>query len=339
MVFKRMLGALGVGGPSVDTVLATPRVRPGETLAGEVRVKGGDFPSDIEYISLGLVARVEIESGDAEHTGTAEFFSARVSGPFRLGQGEQHAIPFQLPVPWETPVTEIGGARPHGAFVGVRTELAVAKAIDKGDLDQVSIVPLPSQDEVLRGFAALGFHLKSADLEAGRIYGVDQRLPFYQEIEFYPPAQWAGRINEVELTFVADPYGLTVVLEADKRARLFQPGSDAIGRFQVTHEQAARTDWASEIGRWLDSVAHGHGGHHAPGPYGHQGSYGHGEHGYGHPGQHGHGGHGGHGGPGWGAVAAAGAAGVVGGMIAGEVIDEIGDMFEGDGGDEGGGDW
>ena len=31
MVFKKMLAAFGVGGPSVDTVLATPVVQPGGT--------------------------------------------------------------------------------------------------------------------------------------------------------------------------------------------------------------------------------------------------------------------------------------------------------------------
>ncbi|MFC7387583.1 sporulation protein [Sphaerisporangium rhizosphaerae] len=342
MVFKRMLGALGVGGPSVDTVLSTTRVRPGGTLTGEVRVKGGDFPSDIEYVSLSLVARVEVESGDTEHTGTAEFFGARVCGPFHLREGELRTIPFQMPLPWETPVTEVNGTRPHGAFVGVRTELSVAKAVDKGDLDPISVVPLPSQEEVLRAFARLGFHLKSADLEAGRLHGVHQRLPFFQEIEFHPPAAWAGRVNEVELTFVADPAGLVVVLEADKRARLFQPGHDAIGRFQATHEQAARIDWAAEIGRWLDGVANGH---HAAGHSGHSGYGGHGTYGgqYWHQGDpHGHGGHYGHhrdhhDGPGWGAVAAAGAAGVIGGIVAAEAIDEIGDFFDGDG--EDGGDW
>ncbi|HWS35786.1 MAG TPA: sporulation protein, partial [Actinoplanes sp.] len=29
VVFKRMLGALGVGGPSVDTVLSEPNTQPG----------------------------------------------------------------------------------------------------------------------------------------------------------------------------------------------------------------------------------------------------------------------------------------------------------------------
>ncbi|MEU4227607.1 sporulation protein [Nonomuraea sp. NPDC026600] len=321
MVFKRMLGAFGVGAPSVDTVLSTSRIQPGGMLAGEVRLKGGDFDAEIEHITLGLVARVEIEHGDGEHGGLGEFSRAQVSGPFTLRQGENRSLDFQIPVPWETPISEIDGRQLTGMALGVRTELAIAKAIDKGDLDMIAVEPLPSQLRILQAFLQLGFHFKSADLEAGRLYGVHQDLPFYQEIEFYPPAQHAGVLGEVEVTFVAGPAGLEVILEADKRAGRYS--GDAIGRFNVSHDDALRTDWAGELNRWLAGLTQ----------YGHAGLLGgHGaEHGgYGHHDSHHH-----HhsDGPGWGTVAAAGAAGVVGGFVAAEVVEEIFESDEDEGGD------
>ncbi|MCA2228191.1 sporulation protein [Nonomuraea aurantiaca] len=327
MVFKRMLGAFGVGAPSVDTVLSTPRIQPGGLLAGQVRLKGGDFDAEIEHITLGLVARVEIEHGDGEHAGLGEFSRTRVSGPFTLREGESRTLDFQIPVPWETPISEIDGQHLAGMALGVRTELAIAKAVDKGDLDMIAVEPLPSQLRILQALLRLGFHFKSADLEAGHLYGVHQDLPFYQEIEFYPPAQHAGVVGEVELTFVASPAGLEVILEADKRAG--RHSGDAIGRFHVSHEDALHTDWSSELDRWLTGLAQ-HGGH-GPSHGGYGPSHGHmGHHeGYGHHDDH----H--RGGPGWGTVAAAGAAGVVGGFVAAEVVEEI---FEGDEEDEGG-DW
>ncbi|MER7505130.1 sporulation protein [Nonomuraea pusilla] len=331
MVFKRMLGAFGVGAPSVDTVLTTPRTQPGGTLTGEVRLNGGDFDAEIEHVTLGLVARVEIEYGDGEGAGVGEFSRAQVSGPFVLRKGENRSIPFSIPVPWETPISEIGGQHLSGMALGVRTELAIAKAVDKGDLDMVSVEPLPSQLRILQAFLQLGFHFKSADLEAGHIHGSSQQLPFYQEIEFYPPSHHAGVVGEVEVTFITNPGGMEVVLEADKRAGRYS--GDAIGRFTVSHDDAMRTDWPSEIDRWLSGLSR-YGGHH-----GGYGGYGHGDHhgGFGHPEHHGHHDphHGHHGGPGWGTVAAAGAAGLVGGFVAGEVVEEI---FEGD--DDGGdSDW
>ncbi|MGR6916815.1 sporulation protein [[Actinomadura] parvosata] len=322
MVFKRMLGAFGVGAPSVDTVLSTPRTRPGGTLEGEVRLKGGDFDAEIEHVTLGLVARVEIEHGGGESAGLSEFGSVRVSGPFTLRKGEDRTIGFRVPVPWEAPISEIAGQPLRGMAVGVRTELAIAKAVDKGDLDMVAVEPLPSQLRILESFLQLGFAFKSADLEAGRLYGVAQELPFYQEIEFYPTGHYAGRVREVEVTFVADPGGLEVVLEADKRAGHYS--GDAIGRFTISHDDALRTDWAGELSRWLDGLTQYGGGHHYGEPhYGEHGHYGH------HDDHHGH-----HGGAGMGAVVAAGAAGVVGGLVAGEIVEEI---FEGD--EEGGDDW
>ena len=324
-----MLGAFGVGAPSVDTVLAASRVRPGEPLNGEVRVKGGDFDADIEYIALGLVTRMESEHGEGEQTGLVEFFRTQVSGPFRLRSGEDRVVPFQLPVPWEAPVTEVMGQRLHGMVMGVRTELAIAAAVDKGDMDPVEIMPLVSQQAVLDAFVRLGFHFKSADLEHGHLYGVSQQLPFYQEIEFYPPPAYAGQINEVELTFVANPMGLDIILEADKRSGGYSSTGDAFGRWQTSHAEAPHRDWAAEINGWLAALAQqGHGGFQSGGPYGgghdpyaHQGGGHHGGH------------HGGHSsGPGWGGVAAAGAAGVVGGFVAAEIVDEI---FEDDeGGDD-----
>lgn len=61
MVFKKLLGALGVGGPSVDTVLEPGPALPGGLLSGEVRLRGGGTDVSVDRISLLLVARVERE--------------------------------------------------------------------------------------------------------------------------------------------------------------------------------------------------------------------------------------------------------------------------------------
>ncbi|WP_333486586.1 sporulation protein [Nonomuraea corallina] len=312
-MFKRMLGAFGVGAPSVDTVLSTPRVRPGGTMAGEVRLKGGDFDASIEHVTLALVARAEAEAGDSEVTGVAELRRFQVSGPFTLAKGEERTIPFQTEVPWEAPISEVRGQPLTGMALGVRTELAIAKAVDKGDLDPIVVEPLPSQQRVMEAFLQLGFAFKSADLEMGQIYGVRQELPCYQEIEFYGPP---GQIAEAELTFVAGPDGMDIVIEADRRSGHY--GSDAIGRFRVAHDEALRMDWAAEIGAWLNGLSQYQ-------SFGHQG-FGH--QGYGHPGHH-HGDdhHHHRGGGGMGGMIAAGAMGVAGGMVAAELIDEA---FEGE---------
>nr|MDQ3579388.1 sporulation protein [Actinomycetota bacterium] len=293
-------------------------------------IQGGSNDARIDEIVLSLVTRVEVEHGGHESGGVSEFLRITVAQGVRVPAGQPITVPFQLSIPWETPITAVGGQQLPGMTVGVRTELVISGAPDKGDLDPLLVGPLPSQDRVLEAFGQLGFQFRSADVEAGRIHGVNQELGFYQEIEFFPPGQYAGRVNQVELTFVANPHELVVVLEADKRGGMFSSGSDAFGRFHVSHADAMNTDWASAINQWMAQIAE-RGGHSA---FGSQPGYGH-QPGYGQSGydQHGHHGHDRHErrGPGMGAVVGGVAAGVVGGMILGEVVEEA---FEDDGGGE-----
>ncbi|WP_149827607.1 sporulation protein [Streptomyces tailanensis] len=333
MVFKRLLGSLGVGGPTVDTVLDPGAVRPGGGLSGQVHLKGGDADFDIEHISLELVARVEAEHEEGESEGVAVFERFIVGGGFRLAAGEVRSVPFSVTLPWETPITELYG-QALGIVLGVRTELAVAGAKDKGDLDQLTVGPLPGQEAILEALGQLGFGFKSADLEYGHIRGTGQQLPFYQEIELTPAPQYAHQVNEIELTFLATPGGMEVILEADKRGGLFSEGHDTVTRFTVSHDGIEYQDWNALVDGWIRQLVEhrasygSHSSHSHEGHYRHHGDHGHGDH---------HDGH--RSGPGMGTVVAAGAAGlavgVVGGMVAAEVVDEVGDFFEGDEEDEG----
>jgi sporulation-control protein len=300
VVFKKMMRAFGAGGPIVDTVLTDPNIRPGLPLNGHVEIIGGDHEVTIEHVALGLV------------TGAAEFLRVPVAGSFRLAAGERRSVPFAIAMPWETPVTVIYGQLLNGMTLGVRTELAVANAVDKGDLDEIHVHPLPAQEKILEAFATLGFRFAHTDLEPGTIFGVRQTLPFYQEIEFYPPGHHAGSINEVEVTFVADPEGVEVILEFDKRGGFRSEGHDSYGRFRVSHNAVESTDWTTVVDEWvrqatdryasLRSLAPGHsGGHEFAGS----------DRGFG-----------------AGAMAVGVAGGVVGGMLMGEAMEEV---FEDDG--------
>ncbi|MEU6222315.1 sporulation protein [Streptomyces sp. NPDC047042] len=332
MVFKRLLGSLGVGGPTVDTVLDPGPVRPGGTLSGQVHLRGGGADFDVEQITLELVARVEAEHAEGESEGAVAFERFVVGGGFRLAEGEQLSVSFGVVLPWETPITELYG-QGLGIVLGLRTELSVAGARDKGDLDPLAVAPLPVQEAILEALGQLGFGFRSADLEYGRIGGTGQRLPFYQELELTPAPQYAHAVNEIELTFLATASGMEVILEADKRTPYgaysdhgglggshTSHGDDPLARFTVSHEVAAHQDWTALVDGWVRELVE-----HRRDAYGQYGLQGH------QYGQHGSSG------PGMGTVVAAGAAGlavgVVGGMVAAEVVDEVGDFFEGD--DEG----
>ncbi|WP_055569443.1 MULTISPECIES: sporulation protein [Streptomyces] len=253
MGFKKLLASLGAGGASVETVLAEVNVVPGGVVQGEVRIQGGSVDQEIEGLSVGLQARVEVEGNDQETKQDIEFTKVRLGGAFTLQANQVHAVQFTLEIPWETPVTSIDGQQLRGMNIGVTTELEIARAVDSSDLDPINVHPLPAQQAILDAFIQLGFRFKSADMERGHIRGTRQKLPFYQEVEFYPPQQYRG-LNQVELSFVADDREMDVVLEMDKKPGLFSEGSDSFRSFQVGLNDFQGTDWAAYLNEWLSQV-------------------------------------------------------------------------------------
>ncbi|MFI6707214.1 sporulation protein [Nonomuraea sp. NPDC050478] len=251
MVFRKLMAAFGAG-VEVDTVLSNASVRPGEPLRGMVHFRGGGSDYKVEAITVDLTAVVEVESGDSEYKTTYSFLRQQVSGPLQLAAKAEHRQPFELLVPWETPISAIGGHPLHGMRLGVHTELALAGALDKGDLDPLFVNPLPAQDHVLAALDRLGFRFKKADLERGTLHG--STMPFFQEIEYYAGGSWRRHFNELELTFIAGPRQMDVILEADQRDGFLRAGQDTYNRFTVRYdEHPAGVEQALQRG--LESMA------------------------------------------------------------------------------------
>lgn len=253
MAIKKLFASLGIGGASVETVLSEPNVLPGGVVHGEVRVEGGSVVQSVQQLSVGLQARVEVETDEGERKVDIDFHHHTLGGALELQPGAAHVLPFSLSIPWETPVTSLPGHPTTGLRVGVTTQLDIARAVDSSDLDPIAVHPLPAQRALLDAFAALGFRYKSADLEKGRIRGTRQQLPFYQEIEFHAPSTYRG-LKEVELSFVADEQSMDVVLEMDKRPGVFSSGSDAYRCFEVDLVNFGQTDWTAYLNHWLAEV-------------------------------------------------------------------------------------
>ncbi|WP_333770086.1 sporulation protein [Streptomyces sp. IBSBF 2435] len=257
MGFKKLMASLGAGGASVETELFQTDVAPGGVVQGEVRIQGGSVEQRIQGLSVGLRAKVEVEGKDAQGNDTEyhrdiEFHRQQIGGEFVLQAGAVHTVPFGLEVPWETPVTMFMGRHLTGMDVGVTTELQIARAVDKGDLDPVNVHPLPAQEALLDAFGRLGFRFHGADLEKGTLRSTRQRMPFYQEIEFRSPAEYPG-LKEVELTFVADGHEMDVVMEMDKKPGLFS-GGDTYRSFVMDMQSYQQTDWAAYLHQWLAEV-------------------------------------------------------------------------------------
>lgn len=228
MVFNILKSVFGVG-VSVDTTLTSNHVTPGGTLQGSVAFTGGEVAGKVEGIEIDYTALVEDDAKGEDKTFTTNFFSAQVSGPFNLAPGTGHSIDFEASVPWETPLSAVAGRPLPGMRLGVATKLALDNAFDKGDLDELTIEPLPVQAAVMSALEGLGFVFQSADLEKGTIAG--SHMPFYQELEYWATGEFADKLKELEVTFVATQANTDVILQTDNPGGLLTPDHNRFVRF------------------------------------------------------------------------------------------------------------
>ncbi|MBC9714436.1 sporulation protein [Streptomyces sp. TRM66268-LWL] len=198
MAFRKLLSSLGINAPEVQTVLDNHIARPGEQLTATVAVRGGGADVEVERFTVELIVRFEAKDGQEEkylNTVAQHTFEA----PFTLRAGETRTEKVAFDLPLEMPLTHALGRPVPGAYSALRTELAIDKSVDKGDLDPVEIHALPAQDAVLRAMEELGFTLTEAEVKPGRARTTVQAVDWWQEIELKFPSEYERGTLELAL--------------------------------------------------------------------------------------------------------------------------------------------
>jgi sporulation-control protein len=263
-MFQKVMASFGQGGATVDARILDRHVRPGGTLHGEVMLTGGQVDQEVESLGVTLLARVEQESrnGDAPGVVDMPFQNVHLAGKELVRANAQIKVPFEVQMPWETPVTTVFGKYLTGMAIGLQTNLNLARTmVDPQDVDAIPIEPVPAQHRILDAMSRLGFQFRSANLVKERMDGADQQLPFFQEITFAPSQNFAKVFNEVSVTFLARPRDVQVVLDVNKRVRVLKGGGlggrgqSMLGMFVVDYGALGRTNWEQQIEGWLREVA------------------------------------------------------------------------------------
>lgn len=212
-MFKKMFASLGIGGARVETYLTTPTVTPGSFVQGHTEVRAGDVEQTIESLDIVLNTSYVRESDD--NTWTEQWILHRqpIANHMVLRPGMQQNIPFQIPVPFETPLTI--GHQP----VTVYTDLNIAGGLDSTDHDALQVMPHPIMQRTLDAIQTLGFSLYASKCKHHPHYG--RSVPFMQEFEFRPHGNMAWRVEEIEIVFGLTPTDLEILLEVDRRGRGF----------------------------------------------------------------------------------------------------------------------
>ena len=225
---KKVLATVGIGNATVDTVLASETVRPGETVDAEVRVEGGNAEQEVRHIDLEFETYYHTEDGRRE--GTVD--TARLTDGFTVEPDGSRTIDTAVEIPWGTPLTM------GGVDVWLETELDVT-GVDPEDKDYLDVQPTDRMQAVFDAAESLGCSLHTAKNEEVPGWGSNR---FVQEFEFRPSGgPFRGDLDELELIFDPGPDRLTVRVEVDRRGGLLSELADTDERkasFTVTTADA-----------------------------------------------------------------------------------------------------
>ncbi|WP_255151449.1 sporulation protein [Halorarius halobius] len=207
---KKVLASIGIGNATVDTVLPSETVTPGESVDATVHIEGGDAEQAVDRIELELETRYLTDDGYRE--GTVDRLVLSEGLDIEPDTSETRDV--TLEVPYHTPVT-LGNVR-----VWVETELDISLAVDPEDTDPLDVQPTPRMQALFDAAEQLGLSLRSADCEADP-YGRYVGRRFYQEFEFRPSGgPFAGDLDELEFVPDPGPDALDVYVEVDRRGGL-----------------------------------------------------------------------------------------------------------------------
>ncbi len=214
-MFDKLLSSIGIGAAKVDTRLAKKSYSVGETIEGEVYIKGGNVEQDIDKIYLTLMTDYEVEVDDRKVRRSVALDKILLTEPFTINPNEDKVVPFQIIIPYEAPVT-LGSTR-----LWIQTGLDIKNAFDPQDKDFLEIQPHPLVSGFIDAASKLGFRLYKVDCEKAPSY-FKNGLPFVQEFEFKATTgEFARKLDELEAVFQLTENKAKVLLQIDRRARGF----------------------------------------------------------------------------------------------------------------------
>ena len=213
---KNVLASIGIGNASVDTVLPSDTVRPGETVDAEVQIVGGNVEQEIGTIRFEIETRYRTEEGYEE----VDVDRFTLAEGLTIEPEQEEIRDVSIEIPDRTPVT-IGNVD-----VWIETELDIDLAIDPEDKDFLDVRPTDRLRTVFDAMEELGFSLHTAECEADP-YGRYTGARFIQEFEFrVQSGPFHGDLDEVELVAQPGPDALELFVEIDRKGGLLSEMTD-----------------------------------------------------------------------------------------------------------------
>ncbi|OYD07029.1 sporulation protein [Paludifilum halophilum] len=249
-LFSKALASIGVGNAKVDTRLRQTQYRQGGLIEGEVFIQGGQVEQEVDELYLFLVIVYYHEGSQHEYV-MEEY---RLSEIFTIGPRETKVIPFEIRLPFDTPVTT------GGCPVYLKTGLNIQMAVDPDDTDGIEVLPHPLVEKVLHVVETAGFQLVDIGFEFENFFS---RHPFIQEFEFKPTGDLRRVLDKLEVMFYVGEKELEVIMQIDRKATdLMTSLEEALEldnrtvRFGVTKEDIE--DGMEELQKKVSELIHRH---------------------------------------------------------------------------------
>ncbi|MCP2261434.1 sporulation-control protein [Streptoalloteichus tenebrarius] len=245
MAFEKLPAVVGTGGARVDLVIHQDTACPGGSLGGFLRLHGGRVRREFSRALVELVVGVRgpgdgrdgVDGGGATEPVPVHRTVVReglVVPPVRVVD-----LPFTAGVPFEAPISVLGGRHLPGVRLGLRARLESDEGGAATAVTPVGLRALPVQQRLLCAVERLGFPLRSAACVPGQLPTTRQRLPFRQEVHFGPSSR-RPRATGLRVMFVTDERGVDVVLERD--------GHDGPSvRVSTPFAEAPAVDWRAHV--------------------------------------------------------------------------------------------
>lgn len=285
-MFKKFLAKLGKGAATVDLRFENRPYQAGETVQGEVLIKGGEVEQTINHLAARFMMSVSSKQGERI---TREVDTIPLAGSIYILSKEEKVFPFTYQLPMDLPISR-GSISYH-----FDTHLDIQGGVDRTDIDGLILEASKEMLVVFNALGRLGLREKATSGKLDR-YG--------QEFAFFPTQAFSDEVNEVEFRFAYEEQGLRVYMEVDLRSGYRQ-------EIEVKREFLLEQDILQEEER-LTELLHDYIAEMLRDPYQ-----------YTHPFSYYHDDHHSHRGGGMGSMIGGLAAGVLGGMLISELMDSV----------------
>ncbi|MFD6415834.1 sporulation protein [Streptomyces sp. NPDC060194] len=242
----------GRGAGEVDTRITSLACMPGQPVEAEVVIRGGARGLAVDGLDLEVKVRAIRWDGSSSEEFVCDLSSSGWTE--HVAAGAEQRLAFRGRLPWETPVTEIGG-QAVGVVVSVVTKLSWDSEAPVADSDLLHVTAPPLYDAVLAAFAEEGYRVGDSQVRDSYIPDAESQSGHYQTLFLTAPTRGADRFAELELVLHQNAVGAMAYVRRADRSALEWEEKPPTRTFAAAHHEVGHADFGPRVRDTLEKLA------------------------------------------------------------------------------------